>query len=56
MVENDIEGRIQITNTEIQYEKNPTKKAELQRALEILTIRKQIEALRDKIEFKQRNR
>lgn len=56
MEENDIEGRIQITNKEIQYEKNPTKKAELQRSLEILILRKQIEALRDKIEFKQRNK
>lgn len=56
MEENDIEGRIQIKNLEIQNERNPIKKAELQRDLEILNLRKQIEALKDKIDFKRRNR
>lgn len=56
MEENNIEGRIQIKNKEIQFEKDPNKKAELQRDLEILNLRKQIEALRDKIELKKRNR
>jgi hypothetical protein len=46
---NDIEGRIQIKNKEIQFEKEPNKKAELQRDLEILNLRKQIEALKDRI-------
>lgn len=56
MVENSIDGRIQIKNKEIQFETDPNKKAKLQRDLEILNLRKQIEALRNKIEFKQRNR
>lgn len=56
MEENDIEGRIQIKNKEIQFETDPNKKAELQRDLEILNLRKQIETLKDKIDFKRRNR
>jgi hypothetical protein len=56
MEENNIDGRIQIKKSEIQYETDPNKKAELQRDLEILNLRKQIETLKDKIEFKRRNR
>ena len=56
MEENNLDAKIAVKNKEIQVETDPNKKAEYQRDLEILNLRKQIEALRNKIEYKQRNR
>jgi hypothetical protein len=56
MDENNIDAKISVKTTQLQVEKNPIKLAEYQRDLEILNLRKQIQVLRDKIEFKQRNR
>lgn len=56
MEEKSISDRIILKQKELQIERNPNKKQELQRDLEILNLRKQIEDLRNKIEYKQRNR
>lgn len=53
MHENNLEGRIAIKQKEAQVEQDPNRKAQLQRDLEILNLRKQIEYLRDKIKMKQ---
>ena len=53
---NSLDARIAIKNKEIQVERNPNKRQQLQRDLEILNLRKQIESLRDKIQFKQSQR
>lgn len=53
MNDNNIDAKIQVKNTQIQVEKDPNKRAEYQRDLEILNLRKQIEVLRNKIELKQ---
>jgi hypothetical protein len=54
MDENSLDDRIAVKTKEIQVERNPNTKQELQRDLEILNLRKQIERLRDKIRLKQR--
>lgn len=53
MDENNLDGRIAIKQKEIQVERDPNKKRQLQNDLEILNLRKQIERLRDKIRLKQ---
>lgn len=55
MENNNIDGKIAIKNKEIQVEKDPNKKAQFQRELEILNLRKQIEILKSKIEYKRKN-
>jgi|GEM_PF-6151166 len=47
---NNYQDRIFVKNAELQVEKDATKRAQLQRDLEILNIRKQIEALKNKIQ------
>lgn len=54
MDENNLDSRIAVKQKEIQVERDPNKKRELQSDLEILNLRKQIEMLRDKIRIKQR--
>lgn len=51
----DLDGKIAVKNKEIQVETDPNKKARFQRELEILNLRKQIESLKNKIEFKKKN-
>ena len=56
MDEDNLEAKIAVKNKEIQVETDPNKKAQFQRDLEILNLRKQIEFLRDKIELKRNSR
>ena len=49
-MENNYQDRIYVKNAELQVEKDPNRRAQLQRDLEILQIRKQIETLKDKIQ------
>lgn len=53
MDENNLDGRIAIKQKEIQVERDPNKKRELNRDLEILNLRRQIEQLKNKIRIKQ---
>lgn len=54
MENSNINDRIAVKNKEIEVEKNPIRKAEYQRDLEILNLRMQIDALKNKIKQKQR--
>lgn len=56
MNENNLDAKIAVKNKEIQVEKDQNKRAEYQRDLEILNLRKQIEAIRVQIKLKQQNR
>lgn len=47
---NDLSADIAIKQKEIQVENDVTKKAELQKQLQVLQIRKQIEGLRQRID------
>lgn len=49
-MENNYEDRIFLKNAELKVEKDPNRRAQIQRDLEILNIRKQIETLKDKIQ------
>ncbi len=49
MENNEIEGKIQVKQKEISVERDPSKKANLEKELQILNIRKQINFFRDKI-------
>lgn len=49
MDENNINGKIQLKQKEISIENDPEKKSKLQRELQILNFRKQIDFYRNKI-------
>lgn len=49
MENNELEGKIQVKQKEISVERDPTKKANLEKELQILNFRKQINFFRDKI-------
>lgn len=55
-MENNYQDRIYLKNAEIQIEKDPNRKSQLQRDLEILNLRKQIEDLKIRIQSKLRNK
>ena len=55
-MENNYHDRIFVKNAELQVEKDPGKKAQLQRDLEILNLRKDIEALKNRIIQKLKNK
>jgi hypothetical protein len=54
MENSNINDRIAVKNKEIEVENDPLRKREFQRELEILNLRRQIDALKYKIEQKQR--
>ena len=45
----DINGKISVKQQEVNVERDPTKKARLQKELQILNFRKQIDFYREKI-------